>query len=283
MRFDYWTVSVVPRPMGITTIGVGVIVIDAATGETKNHFRSDRGIHHDSDFPEAIRRALQHFKADLKKLTTTTEPLNLDGQHTLSSYLEFISGHWNNLIKVHPMQSMDAANLNEATDLLFSTLIGEAPTGKHQQDVRQVRRFIRKQYEQLPSLEKATIFDADVQVARRELDLTLAVVDDEEVIELNQAFNFRSSDANITRAAIDSWTLKVDKLQQAGGELTAGETLISIPRELDIVAVTTLPNSSAQKKNYQQFREFCGDLDISMLTMEEIPQHAASLNRRLAS
>ena len=269
--------------MGITTIGVGVIVIDPTTGQSRNRFRTDRGIRHESEFPDAITPALNSFKADLKKLTTTTEPLNLKGQHTLSSYLEFASHHWQNLVQVHTMQSMDAANIGEATDLLFSTLIGEVPAGKNRYDVRQVRRFVRQEYEQHPHLEQATIFDADVQVSQRELDLNLAVVDDDEVIELNQAFNFQSSDAKSTRSAIDSWTLKVDKLQREGGQLLTSATKISVPRNLTVVAVTTSPNSPAQHNNFEQFRDFCRDLDIKMLDTKEITQHAAQLDKRLAS
>lgn len=269
--------------MGITTIGVGVIVIDPATGQSRNRFRTDRGIRHDSEFPDAIAPALNSFKADLKKLTTPTEPLNLKGQHTLSSYLEFTSRHWQNLVRVHTMQSMDAANIDEATDLLFSTLIGEAPAGKNHHDVRQVRRFVRQEYEQHPRLEQATIFDADVRVSRRELDLNLAVVDDDDVIELNQAFNFQSSDAKSTRSAIDSWTLKVDKLQRDGGQLLTAKNTISVSPNLTVVAVTTPPNSPAQHKNFQQFQDFCRDLNITMLDTKEIPQHAAQLDRHLAS
>lgn len=127
MRFDYWTVSVVPRPMGITTIGVGVIVIDAATGESQSSFRTDRGIHHGFENRDAIQRALQNFKAEIERLSTPVEPLNLEGVHSLSSYLQLVSGHWQNLIKVTPRQSMAAKNLSEATELLFATLIGEPP------------------------------------------------------------------------------------------------------------------------------------------------------------
>ncbi|QCB28855.1 DUF3037 domain-containing protein [Corynebacterium endometrii] len=283
MRFDYWTVSVVPRPMGITTIGVGVIVIDPATGQLKYMFRTDQGIRHDSEFPDAIRPALRNFKADLNKLTTTTEPLNLKGQHTLSSYLEFVSRHWHNLIQVRAMQSMDAANIEEAVDLLFSTLIGETPTRKHQYDVRQVRGLIRREYEQHPRLLEATTFETNVQVSRRELDLNLAVVHEGQVIELNQAFNFRSSDSKGTRSAIDSWTLKVEKLQSDGGELFIEEASLWVPRNPDVVAVTAPPISPAQKKNFRLFQDFCSDLNITLLHPEDIPQHAAWLDSRLAS
>ncbi|AKE40438.1 hypothetical protein UL82_01030 [Corynebacterium kutscheri] len=143
---------------------------------------------------------------------------------------------------------MDAHNLQEATDLLFTTLISESLSGKNRADVRKIKSFIRREYEQHPFLEKATIFDADVHVAHRELDLNLVVIDANKVIELNQAFNFQAATPSNTRALIDSWTLKVDKLQQEEGQLTQGEKRIPVPQDLTIVAVTTPPNSNEQKR-----------------------------------
>ncbi|QPK79266.1 hypothetical protein G7Y31_00585 [Corynebacterium lizhenjunii] len=269
--------------MGITTIGVGVIVIDPETGCARSKFRTDRGIYHESDSAGATQLALWNFQAEIDRLITPIEPLNLAGQHTLSSYLEFVSGHWQNIIQVHSMQSMDASNLNTAVDLLFSALIGEFSTEHSHHDVRHVRRNVRGTYRRFPRLERATIFDTNVRVARRELDLTLAVVDEGNVIELNQAFNFQSTDPRGTRSAIDAWTLKIDKLIQEGGELSAHGPITLDPRGSSIVAVTTEPNSAAQQENYLEFQEFCRDLDIMVLNEEDVPQHAARLDERLAS
>lgn len=94
--------------------------------------------------------------------------------------------------------------------------------------VRQLKREIRTVYRSFPELGKATVPDADVSVARRELDLNLAVVREDTVLELNQAFNFQVDNPATTRSHIDSWTLKIDKLWQAGGKLPHQDSLIAI-------------------------------------------------------
>lgn len=127
MRFDYWPISVIPRPMGITRIGVGIVVIDPATRQAKSKFRTDESMYHNPEILDETVTALENFKADLEKITATADP-NRKGQHALSHHLEFASQHWQNLVHVHPKQSMDADNIDTATNLLFATLIGENST-----------------------------------------------------------------------------------------------------------------------------------------------------------
>lgn len=58
MRFDYWTVRAVPQPMGITNIGVGVIVLDPRTGESQFKFQDTQRALTGSESREAIKQAL---------------------------------------------------------------------------------------------------------------------------------------------------------------------------------------------------------------------------------
>ena len=85
-------------------------------------------------------------------------------------------------------------------------------------------------YRSFPELGKATVPDADVSVARRELDLNLAVVREDPVLELNQAFNFQVDNPAKTRSHIDAWTLKIDILRQEGGKLKYNDS--SLPSRL---------------------------------------------------
>ncbi|OFT30670.1 DUF3037 domain-containing protein [Corynebacterium sp. HMSC08D02] len=94
MRFDYWTVRAVPQPMGITTIGVGVIVFDPRTGQSQFRFKdAHRALTH-SDNRDTIKHALQNFKNELEQLSAPTEPLYPEDRYSLRGYLTFISSHW---------------------------------------------------------------------------------------------------------------------------------------------------------------------------------------------
>ena len=284
MRFDYWTVRAVPQPMGITTIGVGVVVLDPRTEESQFKFKDAQRVLTGSESEEAIKQALQSLKNELEQLSASPKPLYLGDRYSLRGYLTFASIHWMNIIRVDQVKSMDAANIAEATELLFSTLIGDQAQSDTNPGVRQLNRDIRTVYRSFPELGKATVPDADVSVARRELDLNLAVVWDDTVLELNQAFNFQVDNPAKTRSHIDAWTLKIDKLWQEGGKLTNQDSLIDINKDrLSITAVALEPTTSAQRKNYALFRDFCHDLNVTLISSSRVGEHAESLNRRLSA
>ncbi|OIR42908.1 DUF3037 domain-containing protein [Corynebacterium sp. NML120713] len=284
MRFDYWTVRAVPQPMGITTIGVGVIVLDPRTGQSRFRFKDAHRALTDSDNRDAIKHALQNFKNELEQLSAPTEPLYLGDRYSLRGYLTFVSSHWMNIIRVDQVKSMDAANISDATQLLFDTLIGGQAQSDVKPGVRQLKREIRTVYRSFPELEKATVPDADVSVARRELDLNLAVVREDTVLELNQAFNFQVDNPAKTRSHIDAWTLKIDKLRQEGGKLKYNDSSLEIGKDhLSVTAVALDPVTTAQRKNYELFRDFCHDLNVMLISSRRVGEHAESLNRRLSA
>lgn len=284
MQFDYWTARAVPQPMGITTIGVGVVVLDPRTGESQFKFKDAQRAFTGSESQEAIKQALQNLKTELEQLSATTKPLYLGDRYSLRDYLTFISSHWMNIIRVDQVQSMDAANISEATQLLFDTLIGSQAQSDVKPGVRQLKREIRTVYRSFPELGKATVPDADVSVARRELDLNLAVVRDDTVLELNQAFNFQVDSPAKTRSHIDVWTLKIDKLRQEGGTLKYNDSSLEIGKDhLSVTAVALDPVTTAQRENYELFRDFCHDLNVTLISSSRVGEHAESLNRRLSA
>lgn len=284
MQFDYWTVRAVPQPMGITTIGVGVVVLDPRTGESQFKFKDAQRAFTGSESQEAIKQALQNLKTELEQLSATTKPLYLGDRYSLRGYLTFISSHWMNVTRVDQVKSMDAANISEATQLLFDTLIGGQAQSDVKPGVRQLKREIRTVYRSFPELGKATVPDADVSVARRELDLNLAVVREDTVLELNQAFNFQVDNPAKTRSHIDAWTLKIDKLRQEGGKLKYNDSSLEIGKDhLSVTAVALDPTTTAQRRNYELFRDFCHDLNVTLISSSQVGEHAKILNRRLSA
>ena len=189
-----------------------------------------------------------------------------------------------NIIRVDQVKSMDAANISEATQLLFDTLIGGQAQSDAKPGVRRLKRAIRTVYRSFPELEKATVPDAGVSVARRELDLNLAVVREDTVLKLNQAFNFQVDNPVKTRSHIDAWTLKIDKLRQEGGKLKYNDSSLEIGKDhLSVTAVALDPVTTTQRKNYALFKDFYHDLNVTLISSSRVEEHAESLNRRLGA
>ena len=175
MQFDYWTARAVPQPMGITTIGVGVVVLDPRTGESQFKFKDAQRAFTGSESQEAIKQALQNLKTELEQLSATTKPLYLGDRYSLRDYLTFISSHWMNIIRV-------------------------------------------------------------------------------------------------------------DKLRQEGGTLKYNDSSLEIGKDhLSVTAVALDPVTTAQRENYELFRDFCHDLNVTLISSSRVGEHAESLNRRLSA
>lgn len=282
MRFDYWTVRVIPRPMGITSIGVGVIVFDPQSGQSSTKFHPSSRLYSDSEHSEAITHALGQFKTELQNLSASSHSLDLGNNLSLPGYLSFLNGHWMNQVRIDQVQSMDAADINAATNLLYSVLIGDSPAQTSRHSVARIRSKVRKTYREFEHLSQFTVEDVSINVSERELDLNVAVIEDTDVIEVNQAFNFQTADPNLTQSLTDSWTLKVDKLQSHGGMLVTPHSEFEVDKDLHFVAVVQMPETASQNKIFHQFEGYCHDLKIDVIDQSAIWQHAESLERRIA-
>lgn len=126
--------------MGITTIGVGVVVLGPRTGEPRFKFKDMQRAFTDSESQGAIEQTLQNFKNELEQLSAPTEPLYLGDRYSLRGYLTFVGSHWMNIIRVDQVRSMDAADISDATQLLFDTLIGGQAQSDVKPGVRQLKR-----------------------------------------------------------------------------------------------------------------------------------------------
>lgn len=282
MRFDYWTVRVIPRPMGITSIGVGVIVFDPRSGQSSTKFHPSSRLYSDSEYSEAITHALGQFKTELHNLSASSHGLDLGQGYSLPGYLSFLNGHWMNLVRVDQVQSMDAADINVATDLLYSVLIGDSPAQTSRPSVTQIRSKIRRVYGEFEHLGQSTVDDVSIEVFDREIDLNVAVIDDADVLEVNQAFNFQTADTKAIQSLTDSWTLKVDKVQSHGGVLITPRSKFEVDEALHFVAVVQMPETASQNKIFQQFAGYCHDLKIDVIDQTTIWQHAERLEQRIA-
>lgn len=266
--------------MGITSIGVGVVVVDPRTEKSRFEFREDNKHFGNEESASTVRRAIKQFKSELKAMATDSATLGLDGVMTVRSYLDFASSHWFNLLRVDSVRTMDAPSLQVATDRLFSVLIGEPPSSTRAKDVRHLRSAVCAEYKRIPRLEKATQVSPGAVVVARDFELNLAVVEEGQVFELNQAFNFQAEN---TLAQVDVWTLKLDKLRQNGGTLKIFDERLNLDKEVEVTAAVYLPQTEPQQEVYEKFQQFCDGLDVQILPETALREHTEVLARRLVS
>lgn len=282
MLFDYWTVSVVPDPMGITSIGAGVVVVDPRSNEVRSRFRS-RQFLRGFDKTGALKAALKDFTRQVEDFEEDGAVLDLGGNLTLPGYLSIVTDHWMNEVRVGGPAHMDAESVDAAAELLFTTLIGGTQATPRQKTVKQLRKYVRAQYEQFPSLRDASIFGVPAIIKDRELDLNLSVVSASQVFELNQVFNFQARDTTNILNDVDRWTLKVDKLRAEGAVLDFDGVHICVPPTVKVTAPVYLPESTKQQDAFDKFKAFCKQADIAVIPSQSIGEHARELDGQLAA
>lgn len=281
MRFSYWTIRAVPQPMGITTLGVGVIVLDPESGEVCSQFRRDRSLFSATEFDSAIITSINLLERELEEFRSPQTHIALDSNSTLAGMLSLRQNHWNNLLRIDPVRQMDAADLSSALDLLFETYIGHPPTRQLHLTIPTIQRNIRKVYEEFPNLRKATIMEPQARVSSHEINLNLAVVEHERVFELNSAFNFSLQDVRTLHEKTELWSLKIDKLRQLGGELQLKDTVSELAPTVRVVAMYEPPRTDLQLEVFTSISSFWKELSIEAIPVTDAKSHANTLESLL--
>lgn len=281
MRFPYWTICAVPQPMGITTLGVGVIVLDPKTGEIRSQFRRDRSLFSATEFETAIITSINLLEREVEEFHSPQTQIALNPNSTLAGMLSLRQNHWNNLLRIDPVRQMDAADLSSALDLLFETYIGHPPTRQTNLTIPKIQRNIRKIYEEFPKLRKATIMEPRARVSNHEINLNLAVVEHDQVFELNSAFNFSLQDVRTLHEKTELWSLKIDKLRQQGGELQLKDSVSELVPNVRVVAMYEPPRTNLQIEAFTSINSFWKELSIEAVPVVDAKTHANTLESLL--
>lgn len=285
MRFDYWTVRLVPDVFGLTTYGVGVIVANPGTGETRNRFRNVEPLLRRHENKGELATALKRVVKDVQKSQDEPAALDLGGSLSVTGRLDIAAKHWMNEVRVDPRKPVEAQSIDAALEVLYSTLIccDEASPSRTSKSVTQLRKEVRATYEKLPNLREATWVEPVVDLSLWMMDLNLAVVDNEKVIELNQVFNFHTSQTDKLEKDVDSWTLKVDKLRNDGGTLNGADRHAVIATDTGITSPVLVPSEGEQLDLFEAFKSKADKLDIVVVPVEKIGQHAARIEDSLVA
>ena len=264
MKLRYWTVRAVPSANSITTIGIGVIVEDMATGEIAARFKKD-----------SSQLAYMESQQSIMRLASIGHELSVNG------YLASLMDYWNNMLIIDEPKQVDSTSIEQATQLLFVTLIGDEHYLEHSQLEIQARDMVKATYRRHKQLEKNMYLPASVDVDGFEIPLNLVIIKNANVFELNSVFSFESLHPQETISMVEAWTLKIDKLRTKGGRLHTDNHVISLAKDTDITAVYWPPKTPRQHEVFDSVTVPWAGLGITDIPLAETDEHAGELAKRL--
>lgn len=284
MRFAYWSVRVNPLPLGVTTVGIGVIVQDTLTGQAVCRFRKDKGLLARTNYAEAIKEVQRTLEKMVHALAKGSRSLSLEGTETLESYLGWRTKHWNNFVRVDSMKFADSTDLDSAADMLFDALIGGATHARSGKTVTKAQKQVRMTYQSTTVLSESVIVSPDAQVGGYELGVNLAVVAKSEVYELNEVFSFQTSKPEAAFRRAERWNLKIDKLRTIGGSLQVAdqESRVEVDQDVPVVAYYEEPKTLAQSQAFRDMNALWKLAAINPMPVSEAPRRAEHLEAIVA-
>ena len=98
MKLRYWTVRAVPSANSITTIGIGVIVEDMATGEIAARFKKDSSQLAYMESQQSIMRLADELEQHVVHLACQHHRHSIGHELSVNGYLASLMDYWNNML-----------------------------------------------------------------------------------------------------------------------------------------------------------------------------------------
>lgn len=285
MKIKYWTIRVVPSAMNISSIGVGVLAQQPDNPLIHYRFVSDNdAVLKAFGLSDEVSAALRDFCSSLDAVMTENDTLDFGSQFTAPGLLSHLTDHWNNMIVVDQPRVMAEESVETALDLLFRVLIGERQQPIRQHRAAQIRRMVKEEYSRHASLEQALTLTPTLHTDGMEREIDLAVIEEENVYELNSSFSFDTTSIGQLQDKVEAWTWKIEKLRRAGATLSkSGRDIAAVHREADIVTSLWLPRTEKQKELFETITKQWDHLGVIQVAKENIPHRATELVRKIAS
>ena len=281
MKLRYWTVRAVPSANSITTIGIGVIVEDMATGEIAARFKKDSSQLAYMESQQSIMRLADELEQHVVHLACQHHRHSIGHELSVNGYLASLMDYWNNMLIIDEPKQVDSTSIEQATQLLFVTLIGDEHYLEHSQLEIQARDMVKATYRRHKQLEKNMYLPASVDVDGFEIPLNLVIIKNANVFELNSVISFESLHPQETISMVEAWTLKIDKLRTKGGRLHTDNHVISLAKDTDITAVYWPPKTPRQHEVFDSVTVPWAGLGITDIPLAETDEHAGELAKRL--
>ena len=117
MKLRYWTVRAVPSANSITTIGIGVIVEDMATGEIAARFKKDSSQLAYMESQQSIMRLADELEQHVVHLACQHHRHSIGHELSVNGYLASLMDYWNNMLIIDEPKQVDSTSIEQATQL----------------------------------------------------------------------------------------------------------------------------------------------------------------------
>lgn len=285
MLFKYWTVRLRPTPVSLTTFGAGVVVMDEVRGRVDSRFlKSNSTLYFSAEVANTAAPQLQLIQKQLKSLDNPQASLDLGEDYQIANVLRTYSSEWNNMVIVDRERVISADSLEAALEILFREYVGEKVRVRRPQKVTQVRRTVRRAYEDSALICPLLIEKPRLVTIGNNRTIDFAVRGETEVFELNAAFNFATTGFEETQNKVEAWTWRIDHLRSKGGLLEAKDSdSFTIDEDTPVVATIYPPETERQREVYEESTEEWVNLGVEVVPYDRIDQHTRQLERLIAA
>lgn len=285
MIFEYWTISYRPAPMSLTRYGIGLVVRDPVS------LKLDYQIlpRNSKIAPKTVTSSLpvqqlEDFLKLTKSLSTKEHPtFEYDRAFDARSLLNHAVKNWNNHLEAIGPHSVESESVEAALSLLSETHLRLSERQTEPRKKRVVRDALLQEYENSQLIKPLISRDPDLLLPKKlDRKLDLAIVNDQ-ILEIDFTFNFAGEPNNNVQNAADSWALRLNEIRSGNAclSLAPGQDL-SVPKNVPIVAAVHPAVSSDQKRLFRRSTETWREMDVKIVALNAIPEHAHQLEKRIA-
>lgn len=277
MAFQFSLIRFVPDPARGEFVNIGAIAGDDESGDwelrsIQNHRRA-KALDPRGTWPAALSFLgdLDERIAAIDELVPDVEPLTLGG-------LRLAAAEMRNIVQITAPAPVVADSAESALDLVFEHLVFDS--------TRSQFRFAKK-HRALGAISAAF---RQHDVPREAIEQRARVrsgdfaggfdfaVRNGAVIELVQAWSFQLPNQHDLAEQVKAWSWVVHELRDSGGTLAAGESELTIERDVEIFAVAIPPLPEVDAPAYAEARAAFAENGVTEL----VPDEADEVGRRAA-
>jgi hypothetical protein len=246
MRYSYSVIRFVPDPVRGEFVNVGAIVgseesSEWAVRQVDNPVRA-RHLDERGTLP-AVWAFIDGVGRDIDAYEEIIEG-DIAGAVDFAPSEEWLTdlhSRQNNIVQVSAPMRLVAESLDEAVETVFTQLVVDPAKRSGGTTKHPALAAVRRAYRGaglLPRMVEGGVLEADGH--RERLDFGIA---NGRVVQITQAWSFRVADQDSLARYVRAWGWAVKAAQTSGGRLrTTDETILEVPRDVDVEVVYIPPN-----------------------------------------
>jgi hypothetical protein len=270
MSFGFSLIRFVPDPARGEFVNIGAVAGSDAAGEWELRLVSNlsraKALDERGVLPQAFAyaAALEDHIAALDQLPETAgaEPIS-------SEFLRRRAAEMQNIVQFSPPAPVVADSAEGALELVFDQLVLDA--------ARKSFPFEKKHRAQGAARRAYQAHDVRPEAIRERAPVRSGVYDgvldfaihNGRVVQLVQCWSFQLPNQVDLAEQVKAWSWLVHELRREGGEMTAADHGVEVPRDLDIFAIAIPPAEGSDSPAYEEARAAFAENEVVELSPDE--------------